>query len=264
MSLHISEHRMSFLVFGFAISVWTWVVADGSKTHHDAIVLAGQNAPSSPVNVKSVVRVQTDQAKSAYSIAYEYDFPNRSVVYIEHLGEVPAQGHFAYISPDQQLEFRDLTDGKVLATVPLHETMFLAAKPPLIEIPDERSFPEAQQTLRWDSRSSLHQRANDVLAQYFYYRPRTDKGVVHVTTNFTPLSLVDVRQGVVAKMALLLQFPDAPKTQSHEFTVQSLVLEGRSHSDEFRPTTNPTVKAAADKFVARLISEIKSPQGTQP
>jgi hypothetical protein len=220
--------------------------------------------PGGKVDIKSVVKVFTAKDTPGYSIAYEYDFQQRSSVYVEHLGTVPAKGSFRYISTDKQLEFRDGANGEVLATVPLQETVIVAAKPPLMEIPDESQFPGASQTLTWDSPSSLHERANTVLAKFFRYDPRSDKGVVYLRTTFTPLQLKSVPEGVTAQVALLLSFPDQPEAGKYSFRIQSLVREGRTHSDEFRPTSNPEVVHSADLFVSNLIAEMKASGDGKP
>lgn len=177
---------------------------------------------------------------------------------MEHFGTVPGKGSFGYISTDSQLEFRDRPGGNLLANVPLEETVVLAAKPPLMELPDESQFKGGVWEPTWDSPSSLHERANAVLGKYFRYEPRSDKGVVYLRTTFTPLHLTGVREGVIAKLALLLVFPDQPESDKYPFSIKSLVKEGRSHSDEYRDTSNPAIAEAAKQFVANLVADMKA------
>jgi hypothetical protein len=229
-----------------------------SSSSSKSVALAGK------VDVKSVVKIFIAKDTPGYSIVYDYEFPQRSSVFVEHLGTVPAKGSFRYISTDKQLEFRDGPGGDVLATVPLQETVIVAAKPPLMEVPDESQFPAAFRELIWDSSNSLHERANTVLGKFFRYDPRNDKGVVYLRTTFTPLPLGSVPDGVTAQVALLLSFIDRPEAGKYSFRIQSLVREGRTHSDEFRPTSNPAVIRSADLFVNTLIAEMKALEENKP
>jgi hypothetical protein len=250
--------------FGILALLCTGAIAAAPKGKQGNGVSLQPNATAGKIDIKSVVKVLTGKDTLGYSIAYEYEFPQRASVYIEHLGTVPAKGHFRYISMDKQLEFREGPKGNTLATVPLQETIIVAAKPPLMEMPDESEFPEALQEPTWDSPNPLHERANEVLGKYFHYHPRSDKGVVYLRTTFTPLPLIGVRQGVTAKLALLLVFPDHPEPGKYSFSVKSLVREGRTHSDEFRPTTDTAVMGSANLFVSKLVAEMKAPEANKP
>lgn len=216
------------------------------------------------VDVKSVVKVLIAKDTPGYLIAYEYDFPERGSVYIAHLGTVPAKGSFRYVSTEKLLEFRDGPDGEILVSVPLLETVIVAAKPPLMRMPDEKQFPDASLTVNWDSRWSLQERANAVLGKYFRYDPRNDKGTVYLRTTFTPLQLKGLPDGVTAQMAVLLSFPGEPQTSKYSFRIQELIMEGRTHSDEFRPTSNPSIIDSANLFVNNLIAEMKALEDGKP
>lgn len=216
------------------------------------------------VNVKSVVKVYLAKDTPGYSIAYDYDFPGRSSVYIKGLGIVPPKGSFRYLSPDTQLEFRDGPSGEVLTSVPLKETVVVAANPPLLGVPDETAFPAEFQSFIWDSPKSFQERANTVLAKTFRYQPRQNKELTLLKTTFTPLTLKGAPAGVRAQIALLLSFPYDPQTGRYSFHVQSLVMEGRTHSDEFRPTSDPLILHSVDSFLNNIIEEMKTGENTKP
>jgi hypothetical protein len=95
------------------------------------------------VNVKNVAKVLITKDSPALSVTYEYDFPGRSSVHVGSLGTVPARGAFSYIATDKRLVFTDPTNGNVLADVELKETVIVAARPPLTQIPSEHDFDPA-------------------------------------------------------------------------------------------------------------------------
>jgi len=213
---------------------------------------------SDNVQVRSVVKVFLKNEAPGYSIAYDYNFPERTSVWVKDLGVVPAKGSFRYVSNGSRLEFRDGPDGKVLASVPLKETVIVAAQPPVLGLPDETSFPEDFQAFTWDSRLSLQERANSVLNKAFRYHPRRDKEVTLLKTTFTPLQAPNVATGITAQIALLLSFPYDADSNKYSLHVQTLVMEGRTHSDKFQPTSNPIILRSADDFVRSLIDQMKA------
>lgn len=212
------------------------------------------------VDVKSVVKVLLAEDTPGYSIAYEYDFPKRDWVYIKGLGTVRAKGTFRYLTSDKQIEVRDSPAGEILASVPLHETVIVAARPPLLSTPQPEDFPRDSQIFNWDSTQTLQERAQTVLNRYFHLVPDDEcqKEVAHIRTTFTPLDPKDVPVGVTAQVALLLSFPCSPKTKKYAFQVQARVMEGRTHSDVFRPTSDPAVIHLADVFVQGLVTAMKT------
>ena len=218
------------------------------------------DAAPGKVDVKSVVKVFLAKDTPGYLIVYDYDFPKRDWVYIKGLGTVPAKGSFRYLTTDKQIEVRDKPAGKTLASVPLQETVIVAAKPPLLSTPQLEDFPRDSQSFNWDSPKTLQERAQTVLNTYFHLVPNDEceKDVAHIRTTFTPLDTKDMPTGVTAQIALLLSFPCSPKTSKYAFQIQSRVMEGRTHSDIFRPTSDPTVVHLADTFVKGLVTAMKT------
>lgn len=70
--------------------------------------------------------------------------------------------------------------------------------------------------------------------------------------------------GVTAQVAVLISYPCDPKTGGDPFQVQSLVMEGRTHSDTFKHTDDPDVVHAGDVFVQNLIAQMKSGESARP
>jgi hypothetical protein len=241
-------------IFVWALGVSLAAAQDADSRLHRSDAAAGK------VDVKSVVKIFLAQDTPGYAIVYEYDFPNRDRVYIKGLGSVRAKGSFRYLTTDKQIEVRDRPAGEILASVPLQETVIVAAKPPLLSTPQLEDFPRDFQTFNWDSAETLQERAQTVLNKYFHLVPNDecDKEVAHIRTTFTPLDLKDVSTGVTAQVALLLSFPCSPKTSKYAFQIQSRVMEGRTHSEVFRPTSDPTVVHSADTFVQGLVAAMKT------
>ena len=210
------------------------------------------------VHIRSVVKVFLKDGTPGYSVAYDYNFPERDSVYIKDLGIVPAKGSFHYVSEESQLEVRENADGKILVQLPLKETVIVASKPPVLGVPDEDAFPDVYQSYMWDSSRSLQERANYVLNKAFRYHPHFEKGVTQLKTTFTPLPESMLAAGTTAQVALLLSFPFDPQSGKYSLHVQSLVMEGRTHSDRYELTSNPAILHSADDFVRGLIAEMKT------
>lgn len=225
-----------------------------AKLHH------GSDVAVDRVDVSSVVKIFLAQDTPGYAIVYQYDFPDRDWVYIKGLGTVRAKGSFRYLTMDKHIEVRDRPAGEILATVPLQETVVVAAKPPLLSTPQLEDFPRDFQTFNWDSAKTLQERAQTVLNKYFHLVPsdECDKEVAHMRTTFTPLDLKDMSTGVTAQLALMLSYPCSPKTGKYAFQIQSRVMEGRTHSGEFRPTNDPGIVHLADTFVQGLVAAMKT------
>jgi hypothetical protein len=222
---------------------------------------SGQIVPHNAVQVKGVVKVFIAKNIPAFLLEYDYDFPEHPTVYIAGLGTVPGKGNFRYFSTGKTLEFRDDKSGALLVEVPLKETVIVAAKPPLNEIPNQAQFPPSFQSFPWETPSSLPEIANTVLGKHFHYLPQQGDSKTFLATTFTPLSLHDVPHGVLGQVALLFSFPYDSSSNKYFFHVQSIVQEGRSHSDEFRPTSNYTIHQAANNFIADLVKEMKMAGG---
>jgi hypothetical protein len=212
------------------------------------------------VDVVRVVRVRVGENKLAYSIEYRYDFARRDSVYIDHLGTVPPQGSFRYLVMEPVLVFKETADGATLTKVSLTETVLVAAKPPLNRVPSESEFPPAHTAFSWRSALSLQEQANAVLSKYFHYMPCPTGNVQKVNcilTTFAPLSLPDLPEGALGQVALLISFPYDTQSDHFQVYVQTLVREGRSHSDDFRPTSNAVLMKGADGFVAKVLTELQ-------
>jgi hypothetical protein len=216
------------------------------------------------VEILSCVKVLIERDKPAYLISFEYDFPNRSVVHLKGLGQVAAKGSFQYLSEDKELEFSEVGTKEVLVRVPINETIIVAAKPPLNQVPGENEFPPARRTYTWESPRALQERANAVLGKYFNYVPRESKDTTFLATTFTPIPLKGVPDGVLGEIALLITFPSGAGEKAFSFDVRSLIKEGRTLSDEFRPTSNRTIVDSAKDFVDSLVKEMKAAEQAKP
>ncbi len=225
-----------------------------------SFVLVGINeAWSAPddVTVGQVVKVMIGKDQPAYLASYEYDFPGISHVRIPGFGVVPGKGNFEYLVRGTELEFQDPTNGVVLLRKTLYEKAIVAATPPLTEVPDESLFPLAFQTYYSAASHALPAAANVVLRKYFRYLPHESEKKTYLVTTFTPLDDSNLPPTIRSKVALLLSFPYDIHEDKCSFHVQSLVYEGRSHSKDFRLTTNELIVKNANAFIEKLAAEMK-------
>jgi predicted cation transporter len=63
--------------------------------------------------------------------------------------------------------------------------------------------------------------------------------------------------GILAQLALLLSFPHDSAKAKYSVHVQYSVGEGRTLSDELRPTSNADIIKTANEFVDRIVDEMK-------
>lgn len=238
-----------------------------TQVQHDVASASGQkDGLAGNVDVSSVVKIFVATGTPGYIIAYNYDFPRRSSVYIKGLGTAAAKGSFSYVTTDRNLEFRDSPNGKILSSQTLQETVVVAARPPLLPTPSADDFPKEYQSFTWDSQKTLQERAQTVANKYFHLAADgdCDKGESHLRTTYTPLEMKNASSGVTAQVAVLISYPCDPKVGSYPFKVQSLVMEGRTHSDTFKHTDDPDVVHAGDVFVQNLIVEMKTGESSKP
>jgi len=207
------------------------------------------------INVSRIVKVFISPTTPAYSITYEYRYPDHTSVHIANFGVAPASGKFNYLTTDQSLTIYG-EGGHLLTSVPIRETIISAAKPPLNEIANETEFPSAHRAFPWRDRATFLARANSVLGRYFRYRPSERDGKTFIITTFAPLEVPSARRGIIGQIAVLLSFPYNPEGDSYYFRVQSLIREGRTHSDEFHLTSDAGLTRAGAEFVDQLVTEL--------
>jgi hypothetical protein len=160
------------------------------------------------------------------------------------------------VTTENTLIFRDPGRQSQLVAVPLQETLVLAARPPQTEIPQE--FPQAVKIYEWDAAKSLQQNANDVLNRYFHIKVFEVREINFIATTYADIDSSELPKGMIGQIALQFSFPFDPSTQTFSLHVQSVVREGRELSDEFKPAFTPVLLKEADKFVDKIVNEIKS------
>jgi hypothetical protein len=211
-------------------------------------------SPAGNITLNDVARVRIADNVYAYQVDYTYTVPGKKSVRIADVGTVPAKGHFHYLTRSENIEIDDLDTGTMIVSKPLHETVVVAAKPPLTEIPSANLFEKAYKTYEWNSDRSLGQYLDDLLNKHFHYLPVTVDGNSTITTSFAPVDLPNAPNGTLARVALMITFPHDISGKDYRFYVSTYLLEGRSHSDDFRPTSDPNIVAACDHFLADIFA----------
>jgi hypothetical protein len=241
------------------LCILTLTISNADRQDNGEQAAQHQGGPGK-VNLSSVVKVYLAKDTPGFSVAYDYEFPGHQFIYIHGIGTVRSKGSFAYLTTDKSLEFRGSADGDLLLSVPLKETTVVASKPPLLPLANVEDFPQEFLPFTWDLSEPLQAHAQSVLAKYFHLASGAgcDKGVEQLRTTFTPLELKAAPQGVTAELALLLSFPCDAQRPTYQFQVRSLVMEGRTHSDTFRHTSDANLIQAGDDFVRALVAEMKA------
>jgi hypothetical protein len=220
-------------------------------------------SPVSPVTLVSVEKVLLGNNRPAYLVSFSYDFDQVANIYIKGFGIVPSSGTYQYVSNERELQFCDPTTRAVLERVSLEETAVVAAKPPLIDIPNDNQFSQGSLPYIWDSPSSLQERANAVLKKYFLLLPHENNSYTYLATTYTPLPLNKrlADSGILAQIALLISFPSDPATKKYSFHVRYAAKEGRPLSDDLRSTNNAEILRLANSFVDNIVTEMKAGGG---
>lgn len=229
------------------------------------IALASVHSPAQStvgnIALNDVSKVRIAENVYAYQVDYTYAVPGKKNVRIANVGIAPAKGHFHYLTRSENIEIDDLDTGAVLVSKPLHETVVLAAKPPLTDIPLANLFEKGYRTYEWNSDRSLSQYLDDLLNKHFHYFPVTVDGSSTITTSFAPVDLPNAPNGTLARVALIITFPHDMSGKGYRFYVSTYLVEGRSHSDDFRPTSDPNIVAACDHFLSDIFASLAEKRG---
>lgn len=87
---------------------------DGTRAD-DATQLV-QNGAARPTVVFYRISQVTRNETPIYDVRFEYSFPNRKSVFLDHVGNLPSQGFQVFLSSDPHVRFRTSEDGSVIAT----------------------------------------------------------------------------------------------------------------------------------------------------
>jgi hypothetical protein len=244
---------ITMVIAGWSAGAGTW-----------SLPVTANQAPEIVIDRASEVLVSPDSP--AYLVAYHYKFADRTAVRIRAIGVVGAEGAFEHIVRDKTIDFLDVSTSGLLASIPVKPTIVVAAKPPLNEVPKAEAFPAPYRAYTWTQSTALPPPLDATLRKYFHYLPYEHDGRTYFATTYTPLKLAPelTKNGVLAQAALLLSFPYDGEKKGDTIHVQQLVKEGRSHSDEFRVTSNQQIVSAAEQFVDGLIAELSSPRSKTP
>ena len=205
------------------------------------------------VTVTLVKEVLTTQGTKLYEIAYNYEFRERTSVYIRGLGVVQPRGQFKYLTPDLELEFRAATDGEVITKVPLEITLVTAGSP-LSDAPDESDFPADWKSGTWNFPTPYPERVMAVLNKHSTLRVLSIGQVNTYLTRYIPLS--GLPQHRFAQVAVVVSHPFDAGSNGFTFRVRYLGRERRSGTD-WRPLTEE-LRPHADQFINSLIAEIQA------
>lgn len=205
------------------------------------------------VSVTLVKEVLTSQETKLYDVAYNYEFKERTSVYIKGLGVVQPRGQFKYLTPDLELEFRAAADGQVITKVPLEITLVTAGSP-LTDAPDENEFPSDWKSGTWNSTASYPERVTAVLNRHTTLRVLSIGQVNTYVTRYIPLSGLPNHR--FAQVAVVVSHPFDAGANGFTFRVRYLGRERRSGTDWRALTSELTPHA--DLFVNNLIAEIQA------
>ena len=207
------------------------------------------------------MRLQANGA-AVYSVSYSYRFQNVAGVVVEGLGSVSPAGQLRYLSPGRHVNFRAVGTGALLATLPLEETVFVAALTPVADLPRQSDFP-AQSEIELARipapvfRSSIFQ----VLNRYFQCMPRDDGPVSYIWTTYSPLQIENGPKNILGRIAIQISFPFERNPDGFQFRIQALIREGRPQSEDWRPPETQAVVDAGNGFVKRLARELAAVKG---
>ncbi len=210
--------------------------------------------PDFKVRAFDVIRKGAPNAKPLYEFNYDYNFGNRSDIYITGLGLAPARGHFHYMGSEPVLEFKASHFGSTLAYVPLTTTATRSDSP---EIPDISQFTELARTGQWSGTAQFPTVAAAVIQKYFQlgYLPRQLGTVNYYVTSYRDLELPDGQ--LRGQIALAISQPYGSSGDRFEYHVQYRARDRArlSSSERYDRDANPATLTAAEKFLNQFMDD---------
>jgi hypothetical protein len=222
--------------------------------------LNAQNQAQGPdfsVEVKKVIKYG-QPSEPLYWIEYQYEFKNRSEVYIAGLGLAAPSGHLNYLCKTLFLEFGESDAGPVLLKLPLKETS-LEMGLPTAEVPKRSDFSEAFNNGAWKGPAPFSQRLDQVLGKYFHppYMLCNIPDHLCVITTFSDLSDLGfaMPKNVKGEVALMVEYTES---KGHAgFKIYLKALESRTHDPDWLQPESIDVTKDAGLFAEKVSRELQ-------
>ncbi|HEY2168982.1 MAG TPA: hypothetical protein VGJ30_05110 [Candidatus Angelobacter sp.] len=191
-------------------------------------------------------------------VEYQYAFDGRSSIYIRGIGDVPAKGNLAYFVAESDIEFRESPQGKIVATIPLHDEMVFGG-PSTVRFPNDADFPHSVREGMWAKPSNLfHASITKILVKYFPEGIDAEErdGIDYYKTQFQHLDVLD-DPNLKGEIAVLISHPFSLRDGKFYFHLQFTARESRAKSPTFHDPGSSLIKVA-EQFVNKLMAELEN------
>jgi len=217
------------------------------------------------INVQRVIKRSAPGAQPTFEITYDYEFKNRSSVYVPGLGSAPAKGSFTYKTFEPRLEFLDQPNGRVIQS--------LSPSPTLAEMgtdstdtPRQSDFPAAARVEYWKPPFTTFPGAAAAVIQRYFPFGYITQGIGNTNyyiTHYRGLQTPNAQ--LRSQIALMISQPYSLADDKLEYHVQFIA---RDH-----PRLSPTMRYADDRsqltldaartFIDRFLSDLNAARSPQ-
>jgi hypothetical protein len=215
--------------------------------------------PGYVVKASTVIEKGISNGTAAYKVTYSYEFTGRPSIYISGIGVSEPKGLLSYIVFEPVIEFRDSSEGPVLARLLLKETG-RAMGEDSTDLPKESDFLENARSGIWKGPGVFSSVAIDVIQKYFPlgYAARNKNAMDYYITTYRGLEVSDAQ--VHSQIALIVSHPYDKTNKDFSFHVQFVARDKPRMSSTYRygdDRNHETLEAAA-AFVNQVIEELSS------
>lgn len=248
--------ELPFLTVLLLFAATTTGLSSGARQEIAASTDNTITGPGYVVRASSVIEKGIFNGTATYEVTYSYEFTERSNVYITGIGVSEPKGSLSYIVFDPAIEFRDSSQGVVLARLPLKETG-RAMGEDSTDLPKESDFSENARSGIWTGPGLFSPTAINVIQKYFPlgYAARNKNAMDYYITTYRGLEIPDVQ--LRSQIALIVSHPYNKTDKEFSYHVQFVARDKPRMSSTYRygdDRSQETIAAAA-AFVSQMISE---------
>jgi hypothetical protein len=194
-------------------------------------------------------------------VRYSYRVENRSSVYIEELGEVPAEGEFDYVSKEPRITLLYSPDPEaVIGFINVERTADTRSEA-VPKFPSFYDFPQAPPVVGKCLRGTFFSGAQRALQAVFGSRYDPDEsrnGVRYLITDYTEIK--GPSPNVKVKVAVMISHPEPPGDATG-FRIRWIAREKNKLNDNWRDVNSDSKSAPLiNKFVDGLRVSIERPK----
>jgi hypothetical protein len=215
------------------------------------------------IEVRRVIKHGAPGTAPLFEITFDYEFQNRSSIYVPGLGLAPAKGSFSYKIAEDRLEFMDGPNGRVIKAmtpVPTSAEMGVDST----DTPKQSDFAATARVDYWKTPlTGFPGTAAAVIQKYFPfgYVVQAIGNTNFYITHYRTLQTSDVQ--LRSQIALMISQPYAISADRLEYHIQIIARDRPrlSPTQRYGDDRSPLTLDAATKFVDQFIADLGNAGG---